>query len=135
MKQNLQLYRPVVLVLIGALVLVTAISAVVSPSWAYLVIGVAVAAVLYTLFYVLRADRILANYLTSLGHIGGEMRHEGVTPPVPVLWQTTIREIVLVQRSLSRAGVQRGGGLRPTGKRSGARFGSTGARCRGTAAH
>jgi c-di-AMP phosphodiesterase-like protein len=95
MKQNLQLYRPVVLVLIGALVLVTAISAVVSPSWAYLVIGVAVAAVLYTLFYVLRADRILANYLTSLGHAVGEMQHEGVQRlPVPVLVADDNQEIV-----------------------------------------
>lgn len=95
MKQNLQLYRPVVLVLIGALVLIAAMSALVSPSWAYPVIGVAAAAVLYTLFYVLRADRILAAYLTGMGHAIGEMQHDGTQRfPVPVIVTDDNKEIV-----------------------------------------
>lgn len=95
MKQNLQLYRPVVLVLIIALVLVTAVTAVLLPSYAYYVISVSAAAVIYTLLYVLKADKTLTGYLSGVGKAIGEIQRDDVHRfPVPILVVDDKNEVI-----------------------------------------
>ena len=95
MKQNLQLYRPVIIVLLITLMVVTAIAAIFSSNIAYVVIGFAAAAVIYTLVYIMRADKTLSGYLIGMGHAIGEMQREEIQKfPVPILVTDENDEIV-----------------------------------------